>query len=127
MPDKLAQYLPFLSEAERKELYGSITQAAAKPRGDPIREGVIQGAKVDTKSRDSCPIDKSFTQFAAYDDTMKIMVISATVLSIIPVLLALLMPNWYLGDQQNAVDDANLAGEPVAHEDEFDVYREHQV
>lgn len=39
------------------------------------------------------------------------MVIIATAVSVAPIFLALLMPNWYLGDKQNAVDDADLAGE----------------
>ena len=39
---------------------------------------------------------------------MKIMLIAATVLSVLPLLLSLLMPNWYLGDQQNAVEDPDL-------------------
>lgn len=44
---------------------------------------------------------------AAYSDTMKTMLVVATVLSVVPVGLALLMPDWYLGDQQNAVYDAD--------------------
>jgi len=43
MPDKLEKYLPFLTEEQRALLYGSLYLAAAKPRGDPIREGVILG------------------------------------------------------------------------------------
>lgn len=39
---------------------------------------------------------------------MKTMLIAATVLSVIPLLLSLLMPNWYLGDVQNAVEDPDL-------------------
>ena len=43
---------------------------------------------------------------------MKVMVILATMLSVIPVICAFFLPNWYLGDKQNAVDDADsLAGE----------------
>ncbi len=38
---------------------------------------------------------------------MKTMLIVATVLSVVPVGLALLMPDWYLGDQQNAVYDVD--------------------
>lgn len=57
---------------------------------------------------------------AAYDDTMKIMVIAATVLSVVPVCLALAMPNWYLGDQQNAVDAADLSGRPALEDDAED-------
>lgn len=43
MPKNLAKYLPFLSDAERKELFGSITDVIKYPRGDPTREGVISG------------------------------------------------------------------------------------
>ncbi|KAF9234946.1 major facilitator superfamily domain-containing protein [Melanogaster broomeanus] len=88
MPDNLAKYLPWLTDEQRAELYGSITSVTSSPRGDPVREGVIQ----------------------AYDDTMKLMIICATALSVVPVLLALGMPNWYLGDKQNAVDAADLTG-----------------
>ena len=42
---------------------------------------------------------------------MKIMVIAATFASVLPVLLAFFMPNWYLSDKQNAVDEAGLDGE----------------
>ncbi|TFK47474.1 MFS general substrate transporter [Heliocybe sulcata] len=83
MPGKLREYLPGLAEKEIEELYGSIQKAAEHPRGHFIREGVIH----------------------AYDDTMKIMCITATVLSVVPVLVALTMPNWYLGDTHNAVGD----------------------
>jgi MFS family permease len=94
MPENLAKYLPWLTDEQRAELYGSITLAASYPRGDPVREGVIN----------------------AYDDTMKIMVTVATVLSVVPVLLALAMPNWYLGDRQNAIDAADLTGRTVVED-----------
>lgn len=94
MPGNLEKYLPWLSDEQRAELYGSITLAASYPRGDPVREGVID----------------------AYDDTMKIMVTVATVLSVVPVLLALAMPNWYLGDRQNAIDAADLTGRSVVED-----------
>ena len=42
---------------------------------------------------------------------MKAMVVAATVIAVIPVLLSIGMPNWYLGDTQNAVDEAALDGE----------------
>jgi cytochrome c oxidase assembly factor CtaG len=47
---------------------------------------------------------------------MKIMVTVATVLSVVPVLLALAMPNWYLGDRQNAIDAADLTGRSVVED-----------
>ncbi|RPD68964.1 hypothetical protein L226DRAFT_563665 [Lentinus tigrinus ALCF2SS1-7] len=86
MPGKLREYLPGLSEDEREALFGSITDVRARPLGDPVRQGVI----------------------SAYSDTMKTMLVLATALSVIPLLLSLLMPNWYLGDQQNAVEDPDL-------------------
>lgn len=43
MPQKLAKYLPFLDDAARAQLFGNLAAAAANPRGDPIREGVIAG------------------------------------------------------------------------------------
>lgn len=46
----------------------------------------------------------------AYDEVMKTMTITATVISVVPLLLSLFMSNYYLGDSQNAIDDANLAG-----------------
>ena len=46
---------------------------------------------------------------------MKIMLIAATVLSVVPLALSLFMPNWYLGDKQNAVDAMDLKGERTAH------------
>lgn len=44
---------------------------------------------------------------------METMLIVATVLSVFPIFIALAMPNWHLGDKQNAVDNKNLAGEPT--------------
>lgn len=49
---------------------------------------------------------------------MKVMVIAATLLSVPPVLFSLMMPNWYLGDQQNAVDSSPLDDE--GDEDSFE-------
>ena len=44
---------------------------------------------------------------------MKILLITATCLSVIPFSLSFFMPNWFLGDKQNAVDAADLKGERV--------------
>ncbi|OSD00087.1 drug:h+ antiporter [Trametes coccinea BRFM310] len=93
MPGKLQEYLPGLSQEERDALFGSITDVRERPMDDPVRQGVI----------------------SAYSDTMKTMVIVATVLSFIPLVLSLLMPNWYLGDQQNAVYESDLGGPGHGH------------
>lgn len=52
MPSNLEKYLPWLTDAERAELYGSITSVTASPRGDPVREGVIQGGRVEDPMND---------------------------------------------------------------------------
>ena len=46
---------------------------------------------------------------------MKLLLIAATVLSVPPLVLSLFMPNWYLGDKQNAVDAMDLKGERSHH------------
>ncbi|KAJ3980144.1 drug:h+ antiporter [Lentinula detonsa] len=86
MPRKLAQYLPDLSEKERAALFSSITDVTKYERGTHIREGVI----------------------LAYSDVMKDLLVLASILSIFPLFLAILLPNWYLGDKQNAVNDEDL-------------------
>ncbi|KAF5327482.1 hypothetical protein D9619_005131 [Psilocybe cf. subviscida] len=95
MPARLAHHLPFLSDADRALLFGSIYGATQFPRGNPVREGVI----------------------LAYDDVMKILTIVATVFGAVPLVISFWMPNWYLGDQQNAVDNVGLSGERVGNPD----------
>lgn len=57
----------------------------------------------------------------AYDDTMKLMILCAIGLSVIPVFCALGMPDWHLGDNQNAVDSTDLTGQvSTGREDEGD-------
>jgi hypothetical protein len=51
---------------------------------------------------------------------MKIMVIAAAALSVVPIGLALAMPNWYLGDKQNAVDAADLTGRVASGDEDED-------
>lgn len=53
---------------------------------------------------------------AAYDDVMYIMCVAATAFAVVPLVLSLFMPNWYLGDTQNAVEGVNLAGERTDEE-----------
>ncbi|GLB36916.1 putative major facilitator superfamily protein [Lyophyllum shimeji] len=94
MPGRLARHLPGVSEEDRAVLFGSIVEVLKYDRGTPIREGVIQ----------------------AYDDVMKVMTIVATVIAVFPFVLAFIMPNWYLGDTQNAVENVNLKGERLTSE-----------
>ncbi|TFY82635.1 hypothetical protein EWM64_g1384 [Hericium alpestre] len=51
---------------------------------------------------------------------MKKMIIAATVLAAVPVVLAVFMPNWYLGDKQNAVEDIVEVVEPSHNEKDKD-------
>ena len=55
--------------------------------------------------------NKRLTVLAAYGNVMHLMCIIATVMAIPPIIFACFMPNWTLGDEQNAVDKINLAGE----------------
>lgn len=115
MPRRLAFHLPFLTDEQRAELFGSIYAAAAYPRGNPIREGVI-GGKHSLFFSVSVTILLTFPPLA-YDDVMKILTIAATVFAAVPFFLSFFVPDWYLGDQQNAVDNVDLAGEKVHNPD----------
>ena len=42
---------------------------------------------------------------------MKIIAITATCIAAIPLALSFLIPDWYLGDKQNAIDTADFEGE----------------
>lgn len=45
---------------------------------------------------------------------MKILLIVAAVVAVIPIFLSLWMPNYYLGDTQNAVEKKTLSGETAS-------------
>ncbi|EEB93658.1 hypothetical protein MPER_07652 [Moniliophthora perniciosa FA553] len=93
MPGKLAQYLPNVNATERASIYSSISFIRDMyPEGSETRDGIIR----------------------AYGDVMRTMVITATAVAVVPLVLSLLMPDWYLGDTQNAVDHAGLEGAAVA-------------
>ena len=112
MPHKLAEHLPNANQTTIDELFGSITDVLTLSYDDPTRQGVIAGT-----SRSHlihlllCDLTPSFLSCIAYGDVMKLMLIAATVLSVAPLVLSFFMPNWYLGDKQNAVDAADLKGE----------------
>lgn len=93
MPGKLEAYLgPHANSTEIAGIYGNIRTAALYPLDSPVRAGVIQ----------------------AYDEVMKILLIVAAVVAVIPIFLSLWMPNYYLGDTQNAVEKKTLSGETAS-------------
>lgn len=90
MPNQLALRLNGeLTQAEITGIFQSITTAATYPMGSPIRQGVI----------------------GAYTYVMKLILIPATVLAIIPIIASLFMKNVYLGETQNAVEDVGETGD----------------
>ena len=90
----------------------------AYPRGSEIREGVIAGA-LDISLCGSLE-SKSHHTLSAYDSTMKVMVLVATAVAVVPTILAFSMPDWYLGDTHNAIDEDHdpLLEEPLLPENE---------
>ena len=108
MPDKLREYLPALSQEERDVLFGDIIAVTSRPMEDPVRQGVISGM---SGSLGGLGDGADGPLYIAYSETMKIVLVLAAMLSVIPVVLSFFMPNWYLGDKQNAVDATDLKGE----------------
>ncbi|CAG8718768.1 104_t:CDS:2, partial [Acaulospora colombiana] len=98
MPRNIAKHLPDVDEATRAELFGSIVSIVSRPADDPVRLGVVQ----------------------AYGDTMRILIIVALVIGIIPIFLSLLMPDYHLGDAQNAIDGLDITGRKVEEGQEAD-------
>lgn len=91
MPGKLLKYLPDVPASQRAAIFGSIYSVLRYPPGSPIRVGVI----------------------SAYDDTMKVLLIAATCISVIPIFFGFIVPNFYLGDTHNAVEGVDLKGEKI--------------
>ncbi|KAL2067691.1 hypothetical protein VTL71DRAFT_15787 [Oculimacula yallundae] len=93
--NKMLQYMreecpPGTSEKTLNAIYGSIKTLKTKYEfNDPIRVGAI----------------------AAYSRTNGIIFVTALILATVPVLATLLMPNYYLGQQQNAVTNTDVLGE----------------
>lgn len=112
MPKNLDKYIPFVPADQRAALFGSITDVTQYPRGTPIREGVIQG----TLFHPLFPVgDSDEVSRTAYSETMKVMLIAATAISVLPIICSLFMPDYVLGDTQNAVEDVDLTGERVVN------------
>ncbi|CAE6383367.1 unnamed protein product [Rhizoctonia solani] len=91
MPSNLDKYLPDVPQATINKLYGSIK--SARNASPTVRKGVIE----------------------AYGATTRPMFIIALGLSCICFILAFFMPNYYLGNTQNAVDGKDLSGEVMAN------------
>ncbi|CAE6430610.1 unnamed protein product [Rhizoctonia solani] len=87
MPSNLDKCLPGVPQATINKLYGSIK--SARNASPAVRKGVIE----------------------AYGATTRPMFIISLGLSCICFILAFFMPNYYLGNTQNAVDGKGLAGE----------------
>jgi len=82
MPANLARNLPDLSPDEILKLYGSVSEIHSYPYDHPIRQGAIR----------------------AYEETAGPLWLFALITSVLPVIAALFLPNYYLGDAHNAVE-----------------------
>jgi len=92
MPGQLQLRLAGLTdEATIDGIYASISTAATYPYGSPIRTATIE----------------------AYDYTMRIILIAATVFAIVPPILVLMMREMTFGDQQNDVERRATDGESI--------------
>ncbi|KFY32793.1 hypothetical protein V495_08729 [Pseudogymnoascus sp. VKM F-4514 (FW-929)] len=81
---------PDTPDSTLREIYGSISVLRTKCGWeDPIRQGAV----------------------SAYTRTNGLIVTTACVLSVIPIIFSCLMPDYYLGKQQNAVTNTGLDGE----------------
>ncbi|GAA5964033.1 hypothetical protein JCM3765_007847 [Sporobolomyces pararoseus] len=95
MPNELAKRLTgLLPEANITLIYGSITTAASYPKGSPIYEGIID----------------------SYDQVMKILLIAATCIAVLPPLLAIGINNILLTKAHNAVEGQDIAGRTIDDE-----------
>ncbi|KAL8284197.1 hypothetical protein RQP46_004946 [Phenoliferia psychrophenolica] len=103
MPGLLAKNLDgLLNSTAIDGIYGSIYTAASYPRGSPIYEGVV----------------------SAYSETMKVLLIAATCIAVVPVFLSFAVSDIYLSDAHNAVEGEDLAGRPLDdHSDDKDSHR----
>ncbi|BGP20482.1 hypothetical protein JCM10213v2_008643 [Rhodosporidiobolus nylandii] len=97
MPEQLAEHLAGLANQTTIDgIYGSITDALTYKASSPeIYDGII----------------------ASYSYTMKILLIAATAVAVIPPLLAVGVQNIYLSDAHNAVEGEALDGRPIEEKD----------
>ncbi|KAF9065856.1 drug:h+ antiporter [Rhodocollybia butyracea] len=89
MPKQLATNLQgLLTSTQIEGIYASITTAVTYRTNEPVYEGIIK----------------------SYDYTMKILLVVATVISVIPVVLSFFVKDMYLSDRHNDVEDVNATG-----------------
>lgn len=89
MLDRMHEEMPNVSDKTINKIYGSIKKLRTSYKlGDPIRQGSIR----------------------AYSWVNGHIVITALILSCIPLLATFFMPDYYLGKQQNAVTNTGLDG-----------------
>jgi MFS family permease len=91
----MREEMPDVPEKTIKTIYGSIKILRTKyDWNDPIRQGAVR----------------------AYTRVNGTIFITAIVLNVLPVILSLCMPDYYLGKQQNAVTNTGVDGQPVSVE-----------
>ncbi|KAF5383397.1 hypothetical protein D9757_006152 [Collybiopsis confluens] len=92
MPKQLAMNLGgLLNSTEIDSIYASITTAVTYRSNTDVYNGII----------------------ISYDYTMKILLIVATAIAVIPVSLSLFVKDMYLSDKHNDVEDVDKSGMPV--------------
>ncbi|KAI5477370.1 MFS transporter, drug:H+ antiporter [Pseudohyphozyma bogoriensis] len=92
MPANLDKELAgLLPEANITAIYGSITTATSYGSDSAIYQGVV----------------------AAYGETMKVLLIAATCIAVVPLLLSVSITDVYLSDAHNAVEHEDLGGRPM--------------
>lgn len=91
MLERMYLELPDIDRKTVRSLYGSITKLRKYDFDDPVRQGTIK----------------------AYSYVNGHIAVTALVLAAVPLVATLFMPNYYLGEQQNAVTNTGLDGERV--------------
>lgn len=88
----MREELPGVPDKTITTIYGSIADLRSEyDWNSPVRKGAIR----------------------AYTRTNGIIFVTSTVLNIIPIICGILAPDYYLGKQQNAITNTDIAGQPV--------------
>lgn len=96
MPKQLRKHLPAsATDKDIKKIFGSVTSIKTYKVNDPIRIGAIE----------------------AYRRSLYYCIAPAVGLAFIPLIAACFQTNFYLGKQQNAVDNIGNDGLPLAEKD----------